>query len=247
MTVLVVTGTGTGVGKTVVTAAVAALARAAGTSVAVVKPAQTGVRADEPGDIDDVRRLSGIPGGLELARYPDPLAPAAAARLSGLPAVDMRAVAEAVAELTETHDLVIVEGAGGLLVRFDPAGVTIADLACWLRAPVLVVTRADLGTLNHTALTIEALTTRGLTLAGVVIGEWPADPDLACRTNLLDLTDLTGTPVSGALATGAGTLSADAFLDVARAGLGPALGGDFDPDLFAREHHPHQPYPEDHL
>jgi dethiobiotin synthetase len=247
MRVVVVTGTGTGVGKTVVTAAIAAVAQAAGTSVAVVKPAQTGVLPGEPGDVDDVRRLSGIPEGRELARYPDPVAPATAARLSGLPAVDLRSVAENVAELAQEHDLVIVEGAGGLLVRFDPAGATIADLASGLRAPVLVVTRADLGTLNHTALTIEALTTRGLTLAGVVIGEWPADPDLACRTNLLDLTDLTGAPVSGALAAGAGTLSRDAFLDVARAGLGPALGGDFDPDSFAREHRPHHPHPEDHL
>jgi dethiobiotin synthetase len=245
MTVLVVTGTGTGVGKTVVTAAVAALARAAGSSVAVVKPAQTGARPGEPGDVDDVRRLTGLPDVVELARYPDPVAPATAARLSGLPAVDLRAAAQTVAALAQTRDLVIVEGAGGLLVRFDSAGATLADLAGWLRAPVLVVTRADLGTLNHTALTIEALTTRGLTLAGVVIGEWPAEPDLACRTNLPDLSDLTGAPVSGALAAGAGTLSPDAFLDVARAGLSPALGGTFDPDTFAREHRP--PHPEDHL
>jgi dethiobiotin synthetase len=80
VSVLVVTGTGTGVGKTVVTAAVAALAAARGSRVAVVKPAQTGVDADEPGDLAEVRRLAGVTDLHELARYPDPLSPAAAAR-----------------------------------------------------------------------------------------------------------------------------------------------------------------------
>ena len=60
MSVLVVTGTDTGVGKTVVTAAVAALARTRGASVAVVKPAQTGVRPGMPGDLDEVRRQVGV-------------------------------------------------------------------------------------------------------------------------------------------------------------------------------------------
>ena len=94
MSVLVVTGTGTGVGKTVVTAAVAALARDRGSRVAVVKPGQTGVGPDEAGDLDDVRRLSLVDDLHEHARFPDPLAPAAAARVSGRPAI---AVAESVA------------------------------------------------------------------------------------------------------------------------------------------------------
>jgi dethiobiotin synthetase len=79
MRALVVTGTDTEVGKTVVTAALAALARARGEKVTVVKPVQTGVRADEPGDLDEVRRLSGVDDLHEFARFPDPLAPAAAA------------------------------------------------------------------------------------------------------------------------------------------------------------------------
>lgn len=85
MPVLVITGTGTEIGKTVVTAAVAASALAAGRSVAVLKPAQTGVRPDERGDADEVARLAGPVTARELARYPEPLAPATAARRSGLP------------------------------------------------------------------------------------------------------------------------------------------------------------------
>lgn len=83
MTVLVITGTGTEVGKTVVTAAVAAAALASGRTVAVLKPAQTGVGPDEDGDVAEVARLAGPVTTAELARYPEPLAPATAARRVG--------------------------------------------------------------------------------------------------------------------------------------------------------------------
>ncbi|GLW06301.1 ATP-dependent dethiobiotin synthetase BioD [Microtetraspora sp. NBRC 13810] len=227
-----VSGTDTGVGKTVVSAAVAALAVERGASVAVVKPAQTGVGPGEPGDLDEVIRLAGVRSTFELARFPDPLSPAAAARTSGLPPVSLAEAAVRVAELAESHRLVIVEGAGGLLVRFDEDGATLADLARRLGAPVLVVARAALGTLNHTALTLEALAARGLDLAGVVIGSWPADPDLAERCNVADLEMLAARPLAGALPAGAGDLDRAQFAEVSRAGLGPALGGAFDAAAF---------------
>ncbi|MGJ6968136.1 dethiobiotin synthase [Streptosporangium sp. G11] len=232
MSILVVTGTDTGVGKTVVTAAVASLARERGSSVAVVKPAQTGVSATEPGDVDDVIRLSGVRTTFELARYPAALSPAAAARLSGLPPVSVARAAARIEELAASHRLVIVEGAGGLLVRFDEEGATLADLARALSAPVLLVTRAGLGTLNHTALTLEAMAHHGLEPAGVVIGSWPAEPGLAERSNVADLEMLAARPLAGAVPEGAGLLERDAFARAARAGLGPALGGGFDPASF---------------
>ncbi len=234
MSVLVVTGTGTGVGKTVTTAAVAALAAARGASVAVVKPGQTGVRPGEPGDVDEVRRLSGVMDLHEYGRFPDPLAPAAAARLSGLPPVDLGAAAGRIGALAADRDLVVVEGAGGLLVRYDAAGATIADLAAALDAAVLVVVAAGLGTLNHTALTLEAMAHRGLQLAGVVIGTWPAEPGLDDRSNLADLELLAARPLAGALPARAGELDRAGFCHVARAGLGPSLGGSFDAAAFRR-------------
>ncbi len=234
MSVLVVTGTDTGVGKTVVTAALAALARARGAAVAVVKPAQTGVAPGEPGDLEEVRRLAGLsPQDLhEYARYPDPLSPAAAARRSGLPPVSLPSAAEAIDALTARNRLVLVEGAGGLLVRFDEDGATLADLARWLGAAVLVVARPDLGTLNHTALTLEAMAHRGVQLAGVVIGSWPAEPDLAMRSNIRDLETVAARPLAGALPAGAGALDPAEFLLAAREGLSPALGGVFDSGTF---------------
>jgi dethiobiotin synthetase len=216
---LVVSGTGTGVGKTVVTAAVAAVAAAGGSRVAVVKPAQTGVGPDEPGDLDDVRRLAAVTDLHEYAR---------------LPAALSRDVAARVLALAADRPLVVVEGAGGLLVRYDDAGSTIADLARLLDAEVLVVVAPSLGTLNHTALTLEALAHRDLQLAGVVVGAWPDDPDLACRSNIRDLESLAGRPLAGALRAHAGELDAPEFLRAARAGLGPSLGGSFDAADFRR-------------
>jgi dethiobiotin synthetase len=223
--VLVVSGTGTDVGKTVVTAAVAALAASRGSRVAVVKPVQTGEPPGPAGDLDTVRRLSGVTGTYELARYPDPLSPEAAARAAGLPPLDLAEAAVFVKQLDA--DLILVEGAGGLLVRYDAAGTTIADLAAMLSAPVLVVTTAGLGTLNHTALTLEALARRGLRSAGIVIGAWPADPGLADRANRIDLPVIAGGPLAGAIASGAGRLGQADFLAAARAGLSAAFGGTF--------------------
>jgi dethiobiotin synthase len=225
--VLVVSGTGTEVGKTVVTAAIAALASSNGRRVAVVKPAQTGEPPGPTGDLQVIRRLSGVTRTCELARFPDPLSPEAAARAAGRPPLDLAAAAVLIKELPGEADLILVEGAGGLLVRYDPAGGTIADLAAMLGAPVLVVTTAGLGTLNHTALTLEALRSRRLTLAGVVIGSWPAEPGLAERGNRTDLPVIAGGPLAGALPAGAAGLSRAGFLAAARAGLSPALGGIF--------------------
>jgi dethiobiotin synthetase len=238
---MVVSGTGTGVGKTVVTAAVCALARERGTDVAVVKPVQTGTSEDEPGDLAEIARLCRDASArrtlgrltlVEGARFPHPLSPAAAARASGRPPVDLSAIAAQVAVLHESHRLVLIEGAGGLLVRYDEEGATVAALAGFCAADVLVVTEAGLGALNATALTLEALAHRGLQLAGLVIGSWPGDPDLACASNVADFEMLAARPLAGALPAGAGHLTSGDFAATASASLAPALGGRFDAATF---------------
>ncbi|MEU3751532.1 dethiobiotin synthase [Streptomyces olivoreticuli] len=237
MTVTVITGTNTEVGKTVVTAAIAAAATAAHRTVAVLKPAQTGVAPDEPGDIAEVQRLAGPVTGAELARFPDPLAPATAARRAGRAPVRPREAERAATRLAGDHDLVLVEGAGGLLVHFDEAGSTLADVAGLLAAPVLLVVQAGLGTLNITALTAEALRARGLRCQGVVIGSWPADPDLAARCNLADLPEAAGAPLLGAVPEGAGALSPADFRAAAPGWLAPELDGTWDATRFAAAVH----------
>ncbi|MFC5218113.1 dethiobiotin synthase [Streptomyces coerulescens] len=232
MPVLVITGTGTEVGKTVTTAAVAAAALAAGRSVAVLKAAQTGVRPDEDGDAQEVARLAGGVTTAELARYPDPLAPATAARRAGRAAVRPHEIADAAAKLATEHDLVLVEGAGGLLVRFDEAGGTLADAAELMAAPVLVVASAGLGTLNVTELTARELRGRRLDLLGVVIGSWPEAADLASRCNVADLPEVAAAPLLGAVPAGAGALTPADFRAAAAGWLAPRLSGTWDAGGF---------------
>ncbi|MFB4426087.1 dethiobiotin synthase [Streptomyces sp. QL37] len=224
MTILVVTGTGTEIGKTIVTAAVAAAHR--DRRVAVLKPAQTGLAPGEPGDAAEVARLAGAHvTAVELARFPEPLAPETAARRAGLTPVRPHEIAEAAQKLATEHDLVLVEGAGGLLVRYDEQGATLADAARLMAAPVLVVAQAGLGTLNATALTTEALRARGLLCSGVVVGSMPADPDLASRCNIDDLPVAAGAPLLGAVPAGAGALEPADFRARAAGWLAPELGG----------------------
>jgi dethiobiotin synthetase len=201
--VIVVTGTDTGVGKTIVSAALAALTPGS----VYVKPAQTG----DDDDAATVARLAGVETHV-LARYRDPLAPATAARREGRAPIAPAEIAAFVRSLEA--ELAIVEGAGGLLVRLDDDGGTLADVAELLDAPVLVVARAGLGTLNHTALTLEAIRARGLECLGVVIGAWPREPDLAARCNLEDLG-----PILGRIPEGAGDLTREDFLATVRANM----------------------------
>ena len=176
---VLVTGTDTGVGKTIATAALAAHLQRQGRSVEVIKIAQSG----DDDDAAEVTRLSGAPARA-LAAYPDPLAPFAAARRSGLPLLKLHEVAETVFEAES--EVVLLEGAGGLLVQLGEGGWTARDLAVELGCPAVVVARAGLGTLNHTALTLEALAKRGID-AAVLIGAWPNEPGLAEYENLKDL------------------------------------------------------------
>jgi dethiobiotin synthetase len=207
---VLVTGTDTGVGKTVVTAGLAAAASAIGLRVAVIKPAESGVGEDELSDVDAVVRLAAPATARRLAEYPHALAPLTAARLAGPPPLELYSVVDAVREEAKTHDLVLVEGAGGLLV---PMGVrssgqpwTVADLAVSLGAPAVVVARAGLGTLNHTALTMEALERRGIP-GCVVIGAWPAQPELVHVANLVELYR----QLAGAVPDGAGSIEPGVF------------------------------------
>ena len=209
MSVVVVTGTHTGIGKTVATAALAVRARETGT-VTVVKPVQTGIGAGDTADVDEVHRLTGC-SAQEYTRLEDSLAPETAARLRGVHLPPVGEYADRIRVLAGVEDTVVVEGAGGLLVRLDSDGGTIPDLARQTAAEVYVVCSAGLGTLNHTALTVEALRVRGIEPAGLVIGSWPDRPGLAERCNLEDLPRTTGVPLVAVIPAGVGLLTRDEF------------------------------------
>ncbi len=218
MTVLVVTGTGTGVGKTVVTAALACHARLAGTDVAVCKPVQTGTDAGDD-DLAEVARLSGVTRLTGLARYPQPMAPLAAAEQAGLPLPTRDELRRLVRDTDRPGQLTLLEGAGGLLVELGKAGVTLRDLAGDLGAAVLVVVTAGLGTLNHTALTLEALATHAVSCAGLVIGSWPAAAGPVETSNRAALTRLA--PLRAVLPGGAASLGVVNFAEMSAAAFDP--------------------------
>jgi dethiobiotin synthetase len=224
---VLVTGTDTGVGKTVVTAAIAASAASAGLRVAVVKPAQTGTAERLPSDIEEVVRLAEPALATTLVDYPDPLAPLVAARMAGEPALELYDTVDVIRPLVKEHDLVLIEGAGGLLVPMGvrPAGEawSVADLALLLGATAVVVARAGLGTLNHTALTLEALRRRSVP-GCVVIGAWPDSPGQVHWTNLSELLPY----LAGAVPAGAGELDPGVFRRSAPGWLTPQLYGVLD-------------------
>lgn len=180
-----ITGTDTGVGKTVFAAGLALYLRRRGLSTGVMKPAESGV--------DDPTRLGPDAEALKWAadvddpddvispyRLKEPLAPSVAARQEGV-RIAPATIKECFNILKKKYDFIIVEGAGGLMVPLA-GGILFADLARDMALPLLVVTRPDLGTINHTFLTLFAAQQMQLPLSGYLINRMPAHPDIACRT-----------------------------------------------------------------
>ncbi len=216
---LFITGTDTGVGKTVVTAALAAALRRRGIDTGVMKPFQSGEPPERPGQLSgDALTLAraawliqsrggegkgpdaGTPSDLAELICPynlrQPLAPRPAAEIEGLE-IDLARVIAAHTELRRRHDLMLVEGAGGLTVPIK-RGYLMADLAYDLGLPLLVVARAGLGTINHTVLTVEYARRRGLEVIGVILNGYnQALPCLAERTNPPLVEELARVPVLG--------------------------------------------------
>lgn len=221
-----VTGTDTGVGKTVVAAALCRLRADLGHEVVYVKPVQSGA-ADGDDDAATVRALADVPTMVGAVLGPS-LAPGVALREAGaeLAAEDLCAVVADAASRYPTAELV-VEGAGGLLVELGSDGTTCADLAGALGLPLLVAARAGLGTLNHTALTLEAALGRRLPISGVVVSGYPPVASLAARTNLIELQRGSGCLV-GCLPMLDLTLPQTAMAEAANH-LGPQLGGPWAP------------------
>jgi dethiobiotin synthetase len=201
-----VAGTGTEVGKTVVAAAIARTFTADGASVAVFKPAVTGLDefpADGPksgvGHRFSARRpdfevLRGAAGSSqsdeEIApyRYGPPMSPHLAAELGGEEISPARLLAAAHAAAAGA-DTLVCEGVGGLLVPLTPHYL-VRDLAVDLALPVVIASSPDLGTINHTLLTIEAARAARLVVAGVVLTPWPEEPTAIEQSNRETIAEL---------------------------------------------------------
>lgn len=203
---LLITGTDTGVGKTVVAAGLVAWARAAGRSVAVLKPVESGVeagrdpeaRSDAPagGDAALLARCAGLADWREanVVALAEPLAPVVAARRAGV-VIEIGELDAAVARLA--GDVVVIEGVGGALVQVAE-GVKVADLARRWDLEVILVAGNRLGVISHTRLTLEALASRGARVRAVVVNTLHGgEPDRAEQTNVAELRRTLDVPVLG--------------------------------------------------
>lgn len=197
-----ITGTDTGVGKTVVACGLAALLRESGYKVGVMKPVETGcVEKDGklfPQDAYYLKESSGCAESLERIcpfRLRNPLAPSVAAEMQEV-RINVDSLAGLYGEISSTHDITLVEGAGGLLVPILPH-YTYADLAKHLKLPLLVVAANRLGMINHLLLTLEHASCRGLRVLGYVLNHPDSQSSFAAETNQGALLSLTAVPCLG--------------------------------------------------
>jgi dethiobiotin synthetase len=179
-----VTGTGTEIGKTVVAAVLARNLRQQGLSVAVFKPAVTGL--DEPGEPDHAllrRAAESGQGDDEIApyRYGPPASPHLAATQAA-EEIEPERLRQAAREAAAGAERLVCEGVGGLLVPLAPPYL-VRDLAVDLGLPLVIAAPPGLGTINHTLLTIEAARAMGLSVAAVVLTPWPAAPGQIEKSN----------------------------------------------------------------
>ena len=200
-----ITATDTEVGKTVITGAIAAALNGRGINVGVMKPVASGGVANGAGkliaeDATFLMQAAGIEEGeRELVNslcLAPALTPAVAAAVSGV-TVDIQAFINSYQKLQEIHHSIVVEGVGGIVAPLWQEYL-VADLMAEFALPVIVVARPNLGTINHTVLTVEYGRSRGLDIAGIIINGWNQDEvGILEKSNEEYITRLTGLPILG--------------------------------------------------
>jgi dethiobiotin synthetase len=205
MKTIFVTGTDTGVGKTAISASLAAfLSLRKGMDVGVMKPFETGLRKGDrnlpPRDAVYLKKASGSADDLaDICPYTfeAPLAPDIAANLENVK-IELSVLDRTYKKIVKRHDVVIIEGAGGIMVPIKK-NFFYADLIERWKAPVIIVGRLTTGTINHTLLTYDCLRSRNIAVMGLVLNNHDKTKNIAARTNLEVLKYYFKAPVLGAL------------------------------------------------
>ena len=193
---LFITGTDTGVGKTFVAAAIALALKQKGIDVGVMKPFQSG----DDDDAAILTKAAGVDDEMSLIvpyRFKEPVAPALAAHLQSVE-INIEKIVESYSILSSRHDVIIVEGAGGIMVPIIDSGSSnylVSDLIAKLNLPTIIVAKASLGTINHTCLTIEHAKSKNIDVAGVIINGYPDKPSLAETHNPKMIESLSSKPI----------------------------------------------------
>ncbi len=235
-----ITGTDTGVGKTAVTTALAALLWKKGLLTGVIKPFQTGTELDGLSDAEFIYGFLGrdcVLSEVSPCRLRVPLSPYRAASIEGVK-IPLGDIIEHTRDYISRNDVTLIEGAGGLCVPITESYMMV-DLAIDLGAPVVVVARPGLGTLNHTALSLEYARQKGARVLGVVINDFPESEDIASATNPAVLRDVFSVNILGVLPHFPGLdVEGGSFSGLKRAGehwFSPLFGGNFSTETFLKE------------
>jgi len=194
---LFITGTDTGVGKTIVAASLVASLRHSGFDMGVMKPIETGFSL-RSSDAVFLKKIAAVKDSLDSIcpyRLKHPLSPFTAAKMENV-SIGFERIARAYGELLQNHQALLVEGAGGLLVPITREKM-MADLALYLKLPVLIVSRTGLGTINHTLLSVEAARKRGVEVAGVIFNHLGPRRGLAEKTNPSVIRHFLDVPILG--------------------------------------------------
>jgi len=186
---LFITGTDTGVGKTIVAAALVRALKTRGLDIGVMKPVESGCpRAGKndliPEDALLLKAAAGSTDSLDLINpyaFEQPLAPALAAEISGVKIREEKIISS-YSTLAQNHELIVVEGAGGLLAPLTK-DMRNLDLACALNIPVLIVAKNVLGVINHADLTVRVVKAAGAKIVGIILNHASYDRDTAIITN----------------------------------------------------------------
>jgi dethiobiotin synthetase len=201
---LFVTGTDTGVGKTIVSGGICAFLRHAGLRVGVLKPTETGCLQEDgtmhAQDAEFLKTMAGTDDPVELIvpyQFREPLAPAVAAEREGA-VVDVHHLLKVYTDIAQRHDFILVEGAGGLMVPLSD-DYMVLDLVKDLQLPLLVVSRATLGTINHTLLTVRCAQASGIKVVGIVMNHTSPEQDVSAPTNPEIIRRLSRIPLWGVL------------------------------------------------
>ena len=198
-----ITGTDTEIGKTVIAGGLAAVLKAAGVDVGVMKPIASG-GVERKGRIvsEDalfLKSAAQVDDALDLINpicLRHPLAPSVAAEIERV-SIDLRQIDEAFTRLSQRHEFIVVEGVGGIAVPICEE-MLVANLAQCFQLPLLIVARPNLGTINHTALTVEFARSYNLEICGIVLNASQEAPKgLAEETNPKELERLTHLPILG--------------------------------------------------
>lgn len=194
-----VTGTDTDVGKTVISAGIAGAMIASGVDVGVMKVVASGCDGNQCGDVEFLTSVSGCKDEIDLVcpvRLKHPLAPMVAAEKEGV-SIDIGVIKRAADILMSRHDFLIIEGVGGIAVPVT-GDCMVSDLVKMIGLPLVIVSRAGLGTINHTLLTIEFARAKGLDVLGVVFnGYRGTDVEMSEDSNADVIASMSGVKVLG--------------------------------------------------